>query len=174
MSRLRNPPAFERRYGPLAALRSLAVALRCLTRSPWHRPVSTLSGDAGFLRGDTRRNATPNSRDGTRVLETILTWVAPIGYGGIAILVVAWLVVSFTESSPRRAVVEWLGAFGLYVALLSLFSHLLGRALESDSTLGMIAFGFLAIFFAAGLLLCAVQVFASLRAPRKTATSATN
>ncbi len=108
------------------------------------------------------------------MLETILTWVAPVGYGGLAILVVAWLVVSFTESSPRRAVVEWLGAFGLYVALLSLFTHLLGRALERDSTVGMLAFGFLAVFFAAGLLLCAVQVFASLRAPRKTATSATN
>lgn len=108
------------------------------------------------------------------MLETIQPFVPPVGYGGLAVLVVAWLLVSFTSPSPRRAVVEWLGALGLYVALLSLFVHLLGRALESDSTVGTIGFGFLVLFFASGLVLCLAQMLASLRGDRKTVTSATN
>jgi hypothetical protein len=102
------------------------------------------------------------------------SYVPAIGYTGLAVLVAAWLAVSFTQPSPRRAVVEWLGACGMYVALLSLFLHLLGRALASDSTIGAIAFGFLVIFFGAGLVLCAVQTAMSLRGPREAASSATN
>jgi hypothetical protein len=97
-----------------------------------------------------------------------------VGYTGLAVLVLTWLVVSFTQPSPRRAVVEWIGACGMYVALLSLFGHLLGRALASDSTIGAIAFGFLVIFFGVGLVLCLVQTAMSVRGPRETAISATH
>jgi hypothetical protein len=104
----------------------------------------------------------------------VLSLVPAVGYTGLAVLVIAWLVVSFTQPSPRRAAIEWLGAVGMYVALLSLFVHLLGRALADDSTIGAIAFGFLAIFFSAGLVLCVVQMAKSLRGPREAASSATN
>jgi hypothetical protein len=103
-----------------------------------------------------------------------LSFVPAVGYTGLAVLVIAWLVVSFSEPSPRRAVIEWIGACGMYVALLSLFVHLLGRALAEDSTIGTIGFGFLVTFFGAGLVLCVVQMAASLRGPRETASSATN
>jgi hypothetical protein len=104
----------------------------------------------------------------------IFEWMPTTGYAGLGVLVAAWLVVSFSKPGPRRDVVEWLGACGMYVALLSLFIHLLGRALDSSSTLGLIAFGFLAIFFSTGLVLCVVQMAMSLRGPRKEASSATN
>ncbi len=91
-------------------------------------------------------------------MEALLSWVPTIGYSGLGVLVVSWLVVSFSQPGPRRAVVEWLGACGMYVALLSLFIHLLGRALESSSTVGLIAFGFL--IFAAGFSAgCGTAVF---------------
>ena len=107
-------------------------------------------------------------------MEALLHLVPTIGYSGLGVLVVAWLVVSFSKPGPRRAVVEWLGACGMYVALLALFVHLLGRALEADSLVGTIAFGFLALFFSAGLVLCLVQMGLSFRAPGKAASSATN
>jgi hypothetical protein len=102
------------------------------------------------------------------------SFVPAVGYTGLAVLVIAWLVVSFTQPSPRRAVIEWIAACGMYVALLSLFVHMLGRSLASDSTVGTIGFGVLTAFFGAGLVLCAVQMARSLRGPREAASSATN
>ena len=107
-------------------------------------------------------------------MDALLQWVPTIGYSRLGVLVVAWLAVSFSQPGPRRAVVEWLGACGMYVALLSLFTNLLGRALESDSLVGTIAFGFLVSFFAMGLVLCVVQMGLSFRAPGKAVSSATN
>jgi hypothetical protein len=40
VSRVRSSTAFGPRFGPLAALRSLALALLCLTRAPCQRPES--------------------------------------------------------------------------------------------------------------------------------------
>jgi ascorbate-specific PTS system EIIC-type component UlaA len=88
--------------------------------------------------------------------------------------VIAWLVVSFTQPGPRRAVIEWVGATAMYVALLSLFGHLLRRSLEQESIVGMIAFGFLVVFFGVGLVLCLVQTASSLRRPHGPVSSATN
>ena len=97
-----------------------------------------------------------------------------VGYSGLAVLVIAWLVVSFTEPSPRRAVIEWIGATAMYVALLSLFGNLLSGALEQESTIGTVAFGFLVVFFSVGLVLCLVQTLSSLKAPQRSGSSATN
>ena len=107
-------------------------------------------------------------------MGAIFDWMPTTGYTGLGVLVAAWLVVSFSKPGPRRDIVEWLGACGMYVALLSLFIHLLGRALDSSSTVGLIAFGFLAVFFSTGLVLCVVHMAMSLRGPRKEASSATN
>jgi uncharacterized membrane protein len=103
-----------------------------------------------------------------------MEWVPIVGYVGLAVLVLAWLVVSFTQPGPRREVIEWLGASAMYVALLCLFVHLLGRSLEQESTVGTVAFGFLVAFFGAGLLLCLVQTVSSLRGSRGQVSSATN
>jgi len=97
-----------------------------------------------------------------------------IGWTGVGILVAAWLAVSFTQPSPRRAVLEWVGACALYVALLSLFCHLLNRSLEQESTVGIVAFGFLVIFFGVGLILCVLQTATSMRGSKSAASSATN
>ena len=48
-----------------------------------------------------------------------MTPIAIAGYAGAGLVVIAWLVVSFTAPSPKRAVVEWLGACGLYLALVA-------------------------------------------------------
>ena len=101
-------------------------------------------------------------------------WIPAVGYAGLAVLVITWLMVSFMQPGPRRAILEWLGACGMYVALLMLFTHLLTRALEADSTVGLIAFGFLATFFSVGLILCLVQTVSALRGVVGDQASATN
>lgn len=76
-----------------------------------------------------------------------------VGYSAAGVVVAAWLLLSFGPQGASRSTTAWLGASALYVALLSLFVNLLLRARESDSTLGVIAFGFLVAFFSVGLLL---------------------
>ena len=51
----------------------------------------------------------------------------------------------------------------MYVALLSLFAHLLLRAHDAGSTAGRVAFGFLAALFAAGLIVSLVKTIGALR-----------
>jgi hypothetical protein len=97
-----------------------------------------------------------------------------IGGSAAAVLVVGWLVVSFSEPSPRRTFVEWLSATAMYVALLTLFVHLVLRAVAEDSTLGQAAFGFLCVFFGGGLLVTVYRTVAALRGGSKTSSSATN
>ena len=97
-----------------------------------------------------------------------------IGGGAVAVLVVGWLVVSFTEPSPKRAIVEWLSAAAMYVALLTLFVNLSLRAIAEDSTLGLVAFGFLATLFAGGVLVTTYRTLAAIRGAGDSGPSATN
>jgi protein-S-isoprenylcysteine O-methyltransferase Ste14 len=39
---------------------------------------------------------------------------------GVVVVLLAWLVVSFVPPSNRRAIIEWFGASGLYLALVGL------------------------------------------------------
>jgi hypothetical protein len=89
--------------------------------------------------------------------------IAIVGYAGVALLIVAWLVVSFSAPSPRRAIVEWFGACGLYLALVSFFTHLSLRAQASGSTAALVAFGFLLALFGSGLVVSLVQALLALR-----------
>ncbi len=91
--------------------------------------------------------------------------IAIVGYAGLAVLVVAWLVVSFSAESQRRAIVEWLGTCGMYLALLSLFVSLCLRAQANGSTAGLAAFGFLVALFGSGLVVSLVQTLLALRGP---------
>ena len=77
-------------------------------------------------------------------------------------------------SEARRSLVAWMGASALYVALLSLFLNLLMRARESDSTGGMIAFGFLVAFFSVGLVLSVSKAIGQARGAGGSGPSATH
>ena len=103
-----------------------------------------------------------------------LSWVAMVGFTGLGVLVLAWLIASFAAPSPRRVFVEWLGTCGMYVALLSLFVHLSLRAQEEGSTAALVAFGLLVALFASGLAVALVQTLLSMRSPSAAASSATN
>ena len=61
-----------------------------------------------------------------------------------------WLVISFSQPSPRREVLEWTAAFFLYVSLCMLFLNLVLGALDSGNTIALIAFGFLGVIFVLG------------------------
>jgi hypothetical protein len=89
--------------------------------------------------------------------------IAFIGWGAVALVVVGWLVVSFSAPSRRRSVIEWLSACGLYVALCALFWSLILRAWEGDNHFALVAFGFLGLMFAVGL---GVALFNTVRALR--------
>jgi hypothetical protein len=102
------------------------------------------------------------------------TGVALVGYAGLGMLIVAWLAVSFTAPSPKRVIVEWFGACGLYLALVSLFVHLSLRAQETGSTPALVAFGFLVALFGSGLVVSLVQTLLAFRTPGRLTTSATN
>jgi hypothetical protein len=98
-----------------------------------------------------------------------------VGFSGLAVLVLGWLVVSFSAPGPRRERLEWIAACGMYVALLSLFLHLWLGAWGNGSTVKLVAFGFLVLFFSAGLLVCLHHTAAALRGHHgKDRESATN
>ncbi len=97
-----------------------------------------------------------------------------VGFGALGVVLVGWLIVSFAAPSPRRTVIEWLAATGLYVALCALFANLSHRAWERDSTFALIAFGFLLLFFASGGLVSLGNAVLSLRASGEEQRSATN
>ena len=86
-----------------------------------------------------------------------------IGFSGLAVLVSGWLAVSFQTPGPRRERLEWLSACGMYLALLSLFTHLSLRAYENGSVVALVAFGFLVLFFSSGFAVCVTNTIASLR-----------
>jgi hypothetical protein len=100
--------------------------------------------------------------------------LAVVGYSALGVLVAGWLFTSFGPQGPRRSLVAWVGASALYVTLLSLFLNLLMRARESDSTVGMIAFGFLVAFFSAGLLLSLWRTLGQMRGGDRSGPGATH
>jgi hypothetical protein len=86
-----------------------------------------------------------------------------VGFTSLAVLVVAWLTVSFLAPGPTRARVSWVATTFMYLALLSLFTNLFQAALREGSALGMIAFGFLGLVFLAGFGVSVVRTLGELR-----------
>lgn len=64
---------------------------------------------------------------------------------------------SFSPPGHRRDVLERWSATLLFTALLCLFLSLLRRAWSEDSTVGLVAFGFLAALFSASWVVSVVQ-----------------
>jgi hypothetical protein len=95
--------------------------------------------------------------------ENPVSMIGVIGWAAAAVLVVGWLVVSFSEEGRRRAVIEWLSASAMYLALTMLFTNLISRAWQNGNHFALAAFGFLGVIFAAGL---CVSLFNMLRTAR--------
>jgi hypothetical protein len=94
-----------------------------------------------------------------------------VGFGALGLLIVLWLVISFSQPGPRRDVLEWLAATCLFLALAMLFLNLV---LEAESISARVAFGFLEFIFAAGSIVSLVHVFRAGRGPAKPQASTTN
>ena len=104
-----------------------------------------------------------------------MSWVADIGWGAVGVLVLGWLAVSFSTPSARRESIEWLSATAMFVALSALFTSLSSRAWEQDSTVALVAFGFLGVMFTGGMCVSLVFTLRSLRGSAgKAEASATN
>jgi hypothetical protein len=99
---------------------------------------------------------------------------AIVGFGALALVVVGWLIISFTAPSPRRTVLEWLAATGLYVALCALFANWSHRAWLEGSIVTLVAFGFLLLVFAGGGIVSLANAFLSMRRPAREQQSTTN
>jgi len=97
--------------------------------------------------------------------------IGMVGFGAVGLCVVLWLVISFSQPSPRRDVLEWLAATCLFLALATLFLNLV---LEAESTLARVAFGFLQFLFSAGCVVSLVNTFRAGRGSGKTQVSTTN
>ena len=103
-----------------------------------------------------------------------MSWMAQVGYAAVAVVVIGWLVVSFSQPGPRRVLIEWISACGMYTALLMLFASLLRRGLAEDSTVAVVAFGFLLVLFGSGLAVCVFHTLRAVRGPSGSEASATN
>ena len=77
-----------------------------------------------------------------------------VGFAAVGVVAACWVTVSFAAPGRLHERSAWLGATVLYVALGSLFLRLFVDALANDgwtAWAGRIAFGFLLVFFGAGL-----------------------
>jgi hypothetical protein len=98
-------------------------------------------------------------------------WISTVGYSALGVLVVGWLVVSFSAPGPRRTLLEWISATALFAALASLFANLW---LGAEGLLGTLGFGFLLVLFGCGLAVSTAQTLLSLRGEPKGQASATH
>lgn len=96
-----------------------------------------------------------------------------VGIVAVALLVLGWLVVSFSAPGHKRTVLEWLSATAMYVALLALFVHLVRNAIEAESTVALVAFGFLCFLFGGGLVVSVYRTIAAVRGVEESGSSAT-
>jgi len=98
-----------------------------------------------------------------------LLWI-----GSGTVLVVGWMICTFTAPSPKRVVVEWLSAAAMYVGLVTLFISLTMKAQASGNTFALVAFGFLCVMFGGGLVVSLWHTLAALGGESKGQASATN
>jgi hypothetical protein len=94
-----------------------------------------------------------------------------IGIASVVVLVVGWLVVSFTAPGRTQSRVAWIAATALYVALWCLFASLVRDAWREDRMLPLIAFGFLLVVFTGGLGISAVRTAQAFRSRGKASES---
>ena len=100
--------------------------------------------------------------------------LAITGYAALALLVVGWLVISFSEPGPRREILEWASATALYLALLTIFVRGVRWATAEDSTAGLVGFALLCLLFGSGLVVSLWNTLRRGRTASKAQASATN
>jgi hypothetical protein len=112
------------------------------------------------------------------MIDFLDAYVPIIRWTGLSVLITTWLIVSFTQPSPRRVVFECLATLGLYVTILSFVLHGMYLALHMESaTLRLPAvtgLSLLSFLFCTGSLVALVQFVSSLRGPGKTLSDATH
>jgi hypothetical protein len=91
-----------------------------------------------------------------------------------SVLVIGWLVVSFTAPSRNRTIIEWLSTTAMYVAIFTIFISLALRAHASGHIFAVWAIGLLCVLFGGGLLVSAWKTVAALGGENKVQSSATN
>jgi len=97
-----------------------------------------------------------------------------VSYGAGGVLVLSWLIISFTGQSSSRTMIEWMATTSMYLLLCTIFVHMVSRSLESGNHVALVAFGFLCALFGSGLAVSTVQMFMSLGGGKKAEASATN
>ncbi|MBW2269896.1 MAG: hypothetical protein JRH16_15090 [Deltaproteobacteria bacterium] len=85
-----------------------------------------------------------------------------VGFGALGVVVLLWLVISFSDPGRGRSLLEWLAATHLYVALGALFYKLVLDAWADGSLVGQIGFGFLLLVFALGFCVSLVNTLRAL------------
>ncbi len=91
-----------------------------------------------------------------------------------SVLVIGWLVVSFSPPSRNRTIIEWLSATAMYAVILTLFVKFALGAHASGEFFWMWAIALLCVLFGGGLLVSAWKTVASLGGEKKIQRSATN
>jgi hypothetical protein len=91
-----------------------------------------------------------------------------------SVLVIGWLVVSFTPPSRNRTVIEWLSATAMYAAILTIFISLALRAHASGHVFAVWAIALLCVLFGGGLLVSAWKTVAAFGGEKNAQRSATN
>ena len=91
-----------------------------------------------------------------------------------SVLVIGWLVISFTPPSRNRTVIEWLSTTAMYTAILTIFVSLALRAHAAGYVFGAWAIGLLCVLFGGGLLVSAWKTVAALGGEKKIQGSTTN
>ena len=91
-----------------------------------------------------------------------------------SVLVIGWLIVSFTPPSRNRTIIEWLSATAMYAAILTIFVSLALRAHASGYVFAAWAIGLLCVLFGGGLLVSAWKTVTALGGEKKIQGSTTN
>ena len=91
-----------------------------------------------------------------------------------SVVVIGWLVVSFTPPSRNRTIIEWLSTTAMYAAILAIFVSLALRAHASGHVFAAWAIGLICVLFGGGLLVSAWKTLGALSGEKKTQSSATN
>jgi hypothetical protein len=91
-----------------------------------------------------------------------------------SVLVIGWLVVSFTPPSRNRTLIEWLSATAMYAAILTIFVSLALRAHAAGHVFGAWAIGLLCLLFGGGLLVSAWKTVVAFGGDKKIQGSTTN
>jgi hypothetical protein len=91
-----------------------------------------------------------------------------------SVVVIGWLIVSFTPPSQSRTIIEWLSTTAMYAVILTIFVSLVLRLHASGHVFGAWALGALCVLFGGGLLVSAWKAVVAIGGEKKVEDSATN